>query len=205
MHQSIDGGKTFANMSVPHGDNHDLWIDPDDPNRMILGNDGGATITFNGGQTWSTQDNQPTAQFYRVTTDDQFPYWVYGSQQDNSNVGDPERRPGRRDRTRPTGTRPAAARAAGWPSTRRTPNVVYAGEYGGQITRYDHRTRQARNIMAWPQLADGHATKDLKYRFQWNAPIMISPQRPEGAVPRVADPPAQPRRRRDVGGDLVRT
>ena len=106
---------------VPHGDNHDLWIDPDDPNRMILGNDGGATITFNGGRTWSTQNNQPTAQFYRVTTDDRFPYWVYGSQQDNSNVCIPIGRSGRRDRPRPTGTRPAAARAAGWRPTRRIP------------------------------------------------------------------------------------
>ncbi len=86
MHKSTDGGRTFANLLVPHGDNHDLWIDPDESSRMILGNDGGATITYNGGRTWSTQDNQPTAQFYRVAVDNQFPYWLYGSQQDNSNV-----------------------------------------------------------------------------------------------------------------------
>ena len=94
FHKSSDGGKTFHTMPVPHGDNHILWIDPDDSNRMILGNDGGATITFNGGQTWSTQDNQPTAQFYRVITDDRFPYWVYGAQQDNSTVGMPTGVPG---------------------------------------------------------------------------------------------------------------
>ena len=177
MHKSTDGGKSFSNLSVPHGDNHDLWIDPDDPRRMILGNDGGATITYNGGKTWSTQNNQPTAQFYRVATDNRFPYWVYGSQQDNSSVGIP---------SGVTGAvidfsdwHPVGGGESGWiaPSAK-DPEVVFAGEYGGQITRYDNRTKETREIMAWPQLADGHATKDLKYRFQWNAPIAISPQDP---------------------------
>ncbi|MCA1581317.1 MAG: glycosyl hydrolase [Acidobacteria bacterium] len=178
LHRSTDGGKTFSNLSSPHGDHHDLWIDPDDSNRMILGNDGGATISFNGGRTWSTQNNQPTAQFYRVTTDDRFPYWVYGSQQDNSNV------------CIPSGVTGAAIDMADWHSAGggesgwiapdpKNPDVVYAGEYGGQITRYDHRTRQAREIGSWPQLADGHATRDLKYRFQWNAPILISRHDPK--------------------------
>jgi len=174
MHKSTDGGKSFSNLSVPHGDNHDLWIDPDDPDRMILGNDGGATITYNGGRTWSTQHNQPTAQFYRVAVDNQFPYWVYGSQQDNSNVCIPSGVPG--VGIDQSDWHPAGGGESGWMAPDPTdPNVVYAGEYGGQITRYDHRTRQARNIMAWPQLADGHATSDLKYRFQWNAPILVSP------------------------------
>ncbi len=178
MHKSIDGGKTFASMHVPHGDNHDLWIDPDDPNRFIVGNDGGATITDNGGASWSTQDNQPTAQFYRVTTDNQFPYWVYGSQQDNSNVCIPSGVPG--DGIGSSDWHAAGGGESGWMAVDpKDPNVVYAGEYGGIITRYDHRTKQARIVMAWPQLADGHATKDLKYRFQWNAPIMISPNDPK--------------------------
>jgi|KBSSwiStaDraftv2_1062776.scaffolds.fasta_scaffold02420_2 photosystem II stability/assembly factor-like uncharacterized protein len=178
MHKSSDGGKSFANMSVPHGDNHDLWIDPDDSSRMILGNDGGATITMNGGKTWSTQDNQPTAQFYRVTTDNQFPYWVYGSQQDNSNVCIPSAVPG--DSIDAKDWHPAGGGESGWMAVDpKDPDIVYAGEYGGQITRYDHRTKQVRNIMAWPQLADGHATSDLKYRFQWNAPILISPNDPK--------------------------
>ncbi len=173
LHKSTDGGKTFSTLDAPHGDDHDLWIDPDDPDRMILGNDGGATITFNGGRTWSTQDNQPTAQFYRVITDDRFPYWVYGSQQDNSNVAIPSGVPG--DGIDRTDWHAAGGGESGWMAPNwKDPDVVYAGEYGGQITRYDHRTRQARQIMAWPQLADGHATKDLKYRFQWNAPILLS-------------------------------
>ncbi|HEY1435401.1 MAG TPA: glycosyl hydrolase [Thermoanaerobaculia bacterium] len=178
MHRSIDGGKTFSNLRVPHGDNHDIWIDPDDPSRFIVGNDGGATITYNGGKSWSTLYNQPTAQFYRVTTDNQFPYWVYGSQQDNSNVAIPSGVPG--DTIGRTDWHAAGGGESGWMAVDPAdPNVIYAGEYGGQITRYDHRTRQVRSVMAWPQLADGHATSDLKYRFQWNAPIMFSPNDPK--------------------------
>ncbi|MEP6471963.1 MAG: glycosyl hydrolase, partial [Acidobacteriota bacterium] len=119
------------------------------------------------------------AQFYRVATDNQFPYWVYGSQQDNSNVAIPSGVAGS-EGIDSNDWHPVGGGESGWiapdPSD---PNVVYAGEYGGQITRYDHRTRQAREVMAWPQLADGHATKDLKYRFQWNAPILISPNDPK--------------------------
>ncbi|HSS45501.1 MAG TPA: glycosyl hydrolase, partial [Thermoanaerobaculia bacterium] len=177
MHKSTDAGKTFSSMSVPHGDNHDLWIDPDDGNRMILGNDGGATITFNGGRTWSAQDNQPTAQFYRVAVDNRFPYWVYGSQQDNSNVCIPSGVPG--DGIGESDWHSVGGGESGWIAPDpKNPDIVYAGEYGGQITRYDHKTKQTRQIMCWPQLADGHATRDLKYRFQWNAPILISPNDP---------------------------
>ena len=184
VHKSIDGGKTFANMPAPHGDNHDIWIDPDDPDALIVGNDGGATITYDGGKSWSTLNNQPTAQFYRVTTDNQFPYWVYGSQQDNSNVAIPSGVAGRLDRPLATGTPPAAARAAGWPWTRRIPNIVYAGEYGGIITRYDHRTKQARVVMAWPQLADGHADEGPEVPLPVERADHDLAQRPEGALPR---------------------
>jgi photosystem II stability/assembly factor-like uncharacterized protein len=178
MYKSTDGGRTLAEMPVPHGDNHDLWIDPDDSTRIILGNDGGATITFNGGRSWSTLDNQPTAQFYRVSTDDRFPYWVYGSQQDNSNVVIPSGVPG--DAIDRCEWHAAGGGESGWMAPNwKDPEVVYAGEYGGQITRYDHRTRQAREIGAWPQLADGHATRDLRYRFQWNAPILLSRHDPK--------------------------
>jgi photosystem II stability/assembly factor-like uncharacterized protein len=178
FHKSIDGGRSFSEPWVPHGDNHDLWIDPDDADRMILGNDGGATITFNGGKTWSTQDNQPTAQFYRVATDDRFPYRVYGSQQDNSNVVIPSAvsEPGIGE----TEWHPAGGGESGWMAPNpKDPEIVFAGEYGGQITRYDGRTKQAREIGAWPQLADGHPASDLKYRFQWNAPILISRHDPK--------------------------
>jgi photosystem II stability/assembly factor-like uncharacterized protein len=177
LHRSTDGGRTFANVSVLHGDTHDLWIDPDDSKRMILGDDGGGTISYNAGRTWSTQNNQPTAQFYRVATDNRFPYWVYGSQQDNSNVAIPSGVPGAAIDF--TDWHSAGGGESGWVAPKPgDPDVVFAGEYGGQITRYDHRTRETREVMAWPQLADGHATKDLKYRFQWNAPIVISPHDP---------------------------
>ncbi len=178
LHKSIDGGRTFSSVPDPHGDNHDMWISPDDPNRLILGNDGGATVTFNGGRSWSTLNNQPTAQFYRVATDNRFPYWVYGAQQDNSSVGIPSGVPG--DGIDFTDWHPVGGGESGWIAPSPTdPDVVFAGEYGGQITRYDNRTREARQIMAWPQLADGRAGHDLKYRFQWNAPILISPNDPK--------------------------
>ncbi len=179
FHKSSDGGKTFQSMPVPHGDNHILWVDPDDSNRMILGNDGGATITFNGGRTWSSQDNQPTAQFYRVVTDDRFPYWVYGAQQDNSTVGTPSGVPGYGGITANDWYDVGGGESAWIAPDPRNPEIVYAGGYGGTITRFDRKTRQYREIDPWPQLASGHATRDLKYRFQWNAPIIISKHDPK--------------------------
>ena len=173
FHRSLDGGRSFGEMTVPHGDNHDFWIDPDDPQRMILGNDGGATITYNGGQTWSTQGNQPTAQFYRVITDERYPYWVYGAQQDNSSVAVPSAAPG-------TGIgandwHAIGGGESGWIAPYpHLGDVMFAGGYGGYIARYDHRTREERDITPWPQLASGRPTSALKYRFQWNAPIVLS-------------------------------
>jgi len=177
MWRSEDGGKSFQPIRAPHGDHHDLWIDPDDPRRMINGNDGGANVSFNGGRSWSTQGNQPTAEFYRVTTDDRFPYFVYGCQQDNSCVAIPSRSAGggieRQDWYVIGGCE--SGHVAVDP---RNPLVTYSGCYGGSIGRYDHATRQEREIMAWPQLAVGQSPRDLKYRFQWNAPIVISPHDP---------------------------
>ncbi|HEV8231543.1 MAG TPA: glycosyl hydrolase, partial [Thermoanaerobaculia bacterium] len=171
--RSSDGGKTFNSIRVPHGDNHDLWIDPDDPQRMINSNDGGANVSFNGGRTWSSIMNQPTAQFYRVTTDDRFPYWVYGAQQDNTTVAIPSRSRGRGIDV--TDWHPVGGCESGWIAPKpKNPDVVFAGCYGGSITRYDHKTDQEREIMAWPQLAIGQAPRDLRYRIQWNAPILIS-------------------------------
>jgi photosystem II stability/assembly factor-like uncharacterized protein len=171
--RSQDGGRTFTAIPTPHGDNHDLWIAPEDPQRMIEGNDGGATVTVNGGVSWSTLMNQPTAQFYRVAVDTRDPYWIYGCQQDNTSVAIKSRAEG-------WGITAADWHAvgggeSGWIAPEpKDPDVVFAGEYGGQITRYDRRTDETRLVMPWPQLAIGMAPKDLKYRFQWNAPILIS-------------------------------
>jgi photosystem II stability/assembly factor-like uncharacterized protein len=177
FHRSIDGGKTFAKIRESHGDNHDLWIDPDDTDRMILGNDGGAAITMNGGRTWSSILTQPTAQFYRVVVDNRVPYWIYGAQQDNSTIAIA------------SSVRGAAISQRDWHDVGggesawiapdpRNPDIVYATGYGGLITRYDHKTGETRDISAWPQPADGQATRDLKYRFQWNAPVLLSPNDP---------------------------
>lgn len=178
FYKSIDGGRTFdITIRVPHGDNHDLWINPNNPQIMINSNDGGANVSFNGGQTWSPQSNQPTAQFYRVTTDTRFPYHVYGAQQDNTTVAIASRTTGQ-GIDRPDWYPVGGGESGHIAVDPRDPNIVYAGSYGGLITRYDHRTRQQRNITAWPQTMVGEAAKDMKYRFQWNAPILISPHDP---------------------------
>jgi photosystem II stability/assembly factor-like uncharacterized protein len=176
FHKSIDGGRTYTTIRVPHGDNHDLWIDPDDGRRMINGNDGGANVSFNGGRTWSRQDNQPTAQFYHVATDTNFPYRVYGAQQDNSTVSISSRnRLGGREDFHPVG-----GGESGYIAPRPDdPDIVYAGSYGGYLTRYDHRLRKTRNITVWPENPMGAGAEDLVHRFQWTFPIVISPHDPD--------------------------
>ena len=172
--KSVDGGKTFKQIRVPHGDQHDLWINPTNNRNMINANDGGANISFNGGQSWSTQQNQPTAQFYRVITDNRFPYYVYGGQQDNSTVAIASRTSDAgidwKDWYRVGGCE--SAHVAFDPDD---PVLVYAGCYQGQISRYDVRTKIARNIMAYPYLGLGMTPEDMRYRFNWNAPIVASP------------------------------
>ena len=175
--RSEDGGKSFQPVRAPHGDHHDLWIDPNDPQTIINGNDGGANVSTNGGRTWSTQANQPTAEMYRVAVDGRFPYHVYGCQQDNSCVAIPSRTDGsaiERQHWYVIGGCESGHVAV----DPRNPEVTYSGCYGGTIGRYDHASGQEREIMAYPQLAVGQAPKDLKYRFQWNAPILISPHDP---------------------------
>jgi photosystem II stability/assembly factor-like uncharacterized protein len=173
FYKSQDGGKTFAAIPVPHGDNHDLWIDPEDPLRMIESNDGGANVSVNGGQSWSSIENQPTAQFYRVATDDHTPYRVYGAQQDNTPVVIPSASPGRGiDRT---DWYIVGGCESGWIAPNlANPDIVYGGCYGGSITRTNRKTGEEKEVVAWPQLAIGQAARDLKYRFQWNAPILVS-------------------------------
>ena len=181
--KSTDAGKTFTGVSTPHGDNHDLWIDPADPRRMIEGNDGGACVSFNGGDTWSTIYNQPTAQFYHVTTDTRVPYRVYGTQQDNSAISVPSRSD--KGLIRMADCYTVGSSESGHIQVRPdNPDVVYSGAIGsapgggGVMLRYDHATAQVRIITAWPEEYGGWGPKDLRYRFQWTYPILISPHDP---------------------------
>ncbi len=171
--RSLDGGKSFTAVPTPHGDHHDLWIDPDDSAHVLVGDDGGAYVTYDAGKTWSSVDNQPTGQFYRVAVDDRFPYRVYGAQQDNTTVAIASRSRGReigREAWHPVG-----GCESGWIAPKPgNADLVFAGCYGGSITRYDHRTGEEREVTAWPQLAIGRPASGLKYRFQWNAPILVS-------------------------------
>jgi photosystem II stability/assembly factor-like uncharacterized protein len=176
MLRSIDGGRNFEALQVGHGDTHDLWIDPDDSRRMILGDDGGGEISTNGGETWSTLANQPTAQFYRVTTDNQFPYHIYGGQQDNSALGIASAAPG--------GIRwehfysVSGCESAFLAFDEDDPQHVFGGCYQGLIDVWTRRTGETKPIMAYPFLGLGTYPVDQKYRFNWNAPIVASPQDP---------------------------
>ena len=171
--KSTDGGRTFQQYGTPHSDNHDLWINPDNPRVMINANDGGANVSMNGGESWTTQMNQPTAEIYRVTTDTRHPYWVYGAQQDNSTAAVPGGIGG--------GFGPDDFYAVGGGESGHIavdPNdytTVYAGSYGGTISKFDAETRTAESIRAYPDSQTGQKAADMKYRFQWNAPIRISP------------------------------
>jgi photosystem II stability/assembly factor-like uncharacterized protein len=176
FYKSNDGGRTYTTIRVPHGDNHDLWISPNDSNRMINSNDGGANVSFNGGQSWTEQD-QPTAQFYRVAVDNDFPYNIYGAQQDNSTVKIASRTVDNGiDRTH---WYDVGGCESGWIAPHpKDSNIVFAGCYGGFISRYDHRTGQLRNINVWPDNPMGAGAEAMKYRFQWNFPILFSPHDP---------------------------
>ncbi len=176
FYKSVDGGRSYTTIQVPHGDNHDLWIAPDDPSRMINANDGGANVTFNGGRNWSEQD-QATAQFYRVALDNDFPYRVYGAQQDNSTVRIASRTAGSGITVRDW--EETAGSESGWvqPSPKDS-NIVFGGNYGGLLERQDHRTGQQRDINVWPDNPMGWGAEGMKYRFQWNFPILFSPHDP---------------------------
>ncbi|HEY7127048.1 MAG TPA: hypothetical protein VH540_24135 [Ktedonobacterales bacterium] len=172
--KSIDGGKSFSEVPVPHGDNHDLWIDPRDPKRMICGNDGGATVSFTGGDSWSSIYNQPTSEFYHVITDNQPYYRVYGAQQDNSTLSLPSR--SFLGSIMQAEWDEIGGGESGYIAVRPdNPNIIFAGNYQGYLTRYDRRTGQARNVMVWPEAGSGLGAKDYRYRFQWTYPILLSP------------------------------
>ena len=175
--KSIDGGRSFQRVATPHGDNHDLWIHPENPNVLINANDGGANVSLNGGRTWSTQQNQPTAQFYRVNTDNQFPYHVYGGQQDNSAIAIASQARGAgigwKDWYSVAGCE--TAYAAFDPDD---PQDVFGGCYMGQIARWEDATSASTNVMAYTNLPIALASRDMKYRFNWNAPIIASQHDP---------------------------
>ncbi|KAI9549386.1 hypothetical protein GHT06_003752 [Daphnia sinensis] len=177
-HKSTDGGKTFKGADAPHGDHHDLWIDPANSQRMIIADDGGAQVSEDGGATWSSEMNQPTSQFYRVTTDNSFPYRIYGAQQDNSTIRIRHRNDG--SSITEADWEPTAGGESGWIAPDPLDNdIVYGGSYGGYLTRENHRTGTSRSVNVYPNNPMGHGAEDMKYRFQWNFPIFFSPHDPK--------------------------
>lgn len=172
--KSSDGGKTFSRIGTPHGDHHDLWISPSDPDRMIIADDGGGQVTYNGGRSWTSYYTTATAQFYQVTTDNQFPYLIYGAQQDNSTVA---------IRSRTSGSSigasdwwPVAGGESGYIAPDPdNPNVTYGGSYGGFLNKFDAEIGLSDRVDVWPDNPMGAGAEDLKYRFQWTFPIIISP------------------------------
>lgn len=182
--RSDDGGRNFVQIDTPHGDNHDIWIDPRDNKRMIQGNDGGANVSLNGGLTWTTVYNQPTAQFYHIATDTRAPYYVYGTQQDNTSIAVPSR-----THHNGIGWRDcfvAGSGESGYIAVRPdNPDIVYVGAIGSSpgggnaLQRYDHRTKQLRLITTWPEYTGGVGAEEHKYRFAWTYPIVISPHDPD--------------------------
>ncbi|CDX45345.1 Glycosyl hydrolase, BNR repeat-containing protein [Mesorhizobium sp. ORS 3359] len=183
MWKSTDGGASFTEVTTPHGDNHDLWIDPANPKRMAQGNDGGACVTFNGGRTWSSIYNQLTAQFYRIDVDDKHPYRVYATQQDNTAISVPS---ASEWGVIPLGesTYPGTGESGFIVVDPSNSDVVYCGAIGsspggtGALQRYDHRTRQIRVVNVWPENGNGMAPKDMRYRFGWTFPLTFSPHDP---------------------------
>ncbi|MEQ8330290.1 MAG: hypothetical protein RH859_07435 [Longimicrobiales bacterium] len=180
MYRSVDGGEDWERISVPHGDVHDLWIHPDDPSAMVVANDGGAQVSLNAGASWSTMHNQPTAEFYRVEVDNAFPYRLYGAQQDNSTISVSSRVNG--DLSPEQDWMSVGGAESGHISVHPDPDsthIVWAGNYIGQIDRSNLRTGERRNMILYPQMGDGVAPRDARYRFQWNAPILISRHDPQ--------------------------
>lgn len=181
--KSTDAGHTFREITMPHGDNHDLWIDANDSQRMIEGNDGGACVSFNGGDTWSTIYNQPTSQFYHIITDDQFPYRVYGTQQDNTAISVPSRsyKGGIPSEEAYTVGHSESGYIAVDPSD---PNIVFSGAIGSapgggdSLLKYDHRSGQSQIVSIWPEVMLGWGPKHYRYRFQWTYPLFFSSHDP---------------------------
>ena len=182
--KSIDGGRTYQMIGTPHGDNHDLWIDPQNPQRMVQGNDGGACVSLNGGASWSSIFNQPTAQFYHVAADNRDPYFVYGTQQDNSSVAVPSRN--EKSSLMWMDGFIAGSGESGYIAIKPDDDdIVFVGAIGSSpgggncLQRYDHGSKQLRLVTTWPEVTSGEAAADYKYRFAWTYPIVFSPHDPD--------------------------
>ena len=177
-HKSTDGGKSFETANAPHGDHHDLWIAPEDNQRMIMADDGGAQVSLDGGNSWSTYHNQPTAQYYRVTTDNSFPYRIYVAQQDNSTQRVKHRSDGG-SISESDWEETAGGESAHIAVDPKNNDIVYGGSYGGFLTRVNHKTGTTRGINVWPDNPMGYGAEGMKYRFQWNFPIIFSKHNPD--------------------------
>ena len=182
--KSIDGGQNFTQLNTPHGDNHALWIDPNNAKRMIQGNDGGACVSLNGGDSWSNTFSQPTSQIYHIATDNQYPFHVYGTQQDNTSFAIPSSQHDRGAIPWSAGYQAGTGESGYIAVHPEEPNIVYVGAKGSSpgggnsLQRYDRRTKQIRLIANWPELTFGHGAESEKYRFNWTYPIVLSPHDP---------------------------
>ena len=174
---STDGGKTFTLKNAPHGDHHDLWIDPNNNMRMVMADDGGAQVSNDGGDNWSTYFNQPTAQFYRVSTDNSFPYRIYGAQQDNSTVRI-KHRTSSSSITERDWEPSAGGESAHLAPDPKNNDIVFGGTYKGYMMMQDHSNGQIRSVNVWPDNPAGSGAEVMKYRFNWNFPVMFSPNNP---------------------------
>ena len=176
--RSTDGGKTWEDISATHGDYHHLWINPSNSNNMIIADDGGAAITFNKGKSWSSQNNQPTAQMYRINVDNSFPYHIYGGQQDNSSVKIASRALGSGGISTSNWTSSAGGESAFLAFNPDDPQYVMGGSYAGTIDVLDSKANASTNIMEAPIQYQARDAKDMKYRFNWNAPVICSKYEP---------------------------
>ncbi len=179
LHRSIDGGVTFEQIQVPHGDVHDLWIHPEDSRIMVVGDDGGGQVSLNGGASWSTYLNQPTAEFYDVIVDNAFPYRLYAGQQDNSTISVPAWHSKSNLNTRSEWENIGGCETGPIGLHPDSPEVIYGGCYSGIIDKWDRRTQQRRWITIYPEEQSGEAAYNLKFRFQWVSPIVVSPHDPD--------------------------
>ncbi len=177
-HRSKDGGRTFQSFNAPHGDHHDLWISSVNNQSMIIGDDGGAQVSQDGGTNWTTYHNQPTAQFYRVVTDNHFPYRIYVAQQDNSTLRIAHRSFGNGGITEKDWEETAGGESGHIAVNPQNNDIVFGGSYGGFLERLDHSTGESRNVNVYPENPMGSGAEGMKYRFQWNFPIFYSPHDP---------------------------